>query len=123
MNIDALFKELEPPPGGAERFAQRLDEIAAARPSPRARVLAMAAAVAAVALVTAVLLLRQPDDGTPTLVSDAPPSVEVYGAPEFDRLLGRAAPPAQLVVMVNMEEAAVTEIETTNQKVRIYQIN
>ena len=123
MNTDALFKELEPPPGGAERFAQRLDEIAVTRPSPRARVLAMAAAVAAVTLVTAVLLLRQPDDGPPTRVADAPPSVEVYGAPEFDRLLGRAAPPAQLVVMVNMEEAAVTEIATTNQKVRIYQIN
>ena len=123
MNTDALFKELEPPPGGAERFAQRLDEIAATRPSFRARVLAMAAAVAAIALVATALLL-QPDDGPPPLVADAaPPSIEVYGAPEFDRLLGRAAPPAQLVVMVNMEEAAVTEIETTNQKVRIYQIN
>ena len=42
MNTDALFPELEPPPGGAERFAQRLDEIAAERPSSRARVLAVA---------------------------------------------------------------------------------
>ena len=123
MNTDALFKELEPPPGGAERFAQRLDEIAAARPSPRARVLAVAAAVAAVALVTAILLLRQPSDAPPVLVADAPPAVEVYDAPEFDRLLGRSAPPAELMVMVNMEAANVTEIETTNQKVRIYQIN
>lgn len=123
MNTDALFKQLEPPPGGAKRFAQRLDEIAAARPSPRARVLAVAAAGAAVALVTAVLLLRQPNDAPPVLVADAPPAVEVYDAPEFDRLLGRSAPPAELMVMVNMEAAAVTEIETTNQKVRIYQIN
>jgi hypothetical protein len=123
MNTDALFKQLEPPPGGADRFAQRLDEVAAARPSPRARVLAVAAAVAGVALVTAVLLLRQPNDTPPVLVADTPPAVEVYGAPEFDRLLGRSAPPAELVVMVNMEAAPVTEIETTNQKVRIYQIN
>jgi hypothetical protein len=122
MNTDALFKELEPPAGGAARFAQRLDEIAATRASPRARVLAAAAAVAAVALVTAVLL-RQPDDAPPTLVADASPPVEVYGAPEFDRLLGRSARPAEVVVMVNMEAAAVTEIETTNEKVRIYQIN
>jgi hypothetical protein len=123
MNTDALFRELEPPPGGAERFAQRLDERAATRPSPRARVLAMAAAVAAVAVVTAVLLLRQPGDAPPQVVATAPPPVEVYGAPEFDRLLGRSAQPAELMVMVNMEAAAVTEIETTNQKVRIYQIN
>ncbi len=123
MNIDALFNELAPPPGGAERFAQRLDEIAATRPSFRARVLATAAAVAAVALVTAVLVLRQPDDAPPQPVAAAPPPVEVYGAPEFDRLLGRSSPPAELVVMVNMEAANVTEVETTNQKVRIYQIN
>jgi len=123
MNTDALFKQLEPPPGGAERFARRLDEISAARPSPRARVLAIAAASAGVALVTAVLLLRQPSDAPAVLVADTPPAVEVYDAPEFDRLLGRSAPPAELMVMVNMEAAAVTEIETTNQNVRIYQIN
>ena len=35
----------------------------------------------------------------------------------------RAATPAELVVTVNRETAAVTEIETTNEKVRIYQIN
>jgi hypothetical protein len=83
----------------------------------------MAAAVAAVALVTAVLLLRQPNDAPPVLVANTPPAVEVYDAPEFDRLLGRSARPTELMVMVNMEAAAVTEIETTNQKVRIYQIN
>ena len=86
MNTDALFRELEPPPGGAERFAQRLDEIAAARPAPRARALALAAAIAAVALVTAMLLLRQPNDAPPVLVAEAPPAVDVYDAPEFDRL-------------------------------------
>lgn len=123
MNTDSLFKELEPPPGGAERFAQRLDEIAAERPSPRARVLAITAAAAAISVVTAaVLLLRPPDVAPPELVVDAP-TIDVYNAPELDRLLGRSATPAQLAVTVNMEAASVTEIETTNQKVRIYQIN
>jgi len=123
MNTDALFKALEPPPGGAERFAQRLDEVAAERPSQRARVLALVAAAAGVALVTAVLLLRQPDDAEQLQVADAPPPVDIYNAPELDRLLGRATPPAELMVTVNMQSANVTEIGTTNQKVRIYQIN
>ena len=123
MNTDELFKQLEPPRGGAERFAQRLDEIAAERPSRRARVLAMAAAVAAIALVTAVLLLRPTSDDTPVRVADAAPAVDIYNAPELDRLLGRTSQPAELMVMVNMETANVTEIETTNEKIRIYQIN
>jgi hypothetical protein len=124
MNTDALFKELEPPPGGAERFAQRLDELAAERPSPRARRLALAAAGAAAALVTAILLLRAPGDTPPQpVVADAPPAVDVYGAREFDRLLGRASPPAELMVVVNAQPASVTEIATSNEKVRIYQID
>ena len=68
-------------------------------------------------------MLRQPSDAPPVLITNTPPTVEVYDAPEFDRLLGRSSPPAELMVMVNMEAAAVTEIETTNQKVRLYQIN
>jgi hypothetical protein len=123
MNTDDLFKQLEPPPGGAERFAQRLDEIAAERPSPRARVLAIAVAAATVAVVTAILLLRQPNDTPPLLIADEPPPVDIYNAPELDRLLGRTSPPAELMVMVNTEAANITEIETTNEKVRIYQIN
>ena len=123
MDNDELFKELEPPPGGAEAFAGRLDEIAAERPSRRARVLAAAAAVAAVTLVTAILLSRQPDGAPPVRVADEPPAVDIYNAPELDRLLGRTSQPAELMVMVNMETADVTEIETTNEKIRIYQIN
>jgi len=123
MNTDALFKELEPPAGGAERFTQRLDETAIERPSPRARALALAAALASVAFVIALLLLRQPSDAPQVLVTDAPSAVDVYNAPELDRLLGRAAPPAELMVTVNTQMANVTEIETTNQKVRIYEIN
>jgi hypothetical protein len=123
MNTDALFKELDPPPRGAERFARRLDEIAAERPSSRMRLLAMAASVAAVALVTTVLLLQPASDVPPASIANAPPPVDVYNAPELDRLLGRAAAPAELMVTVNMATVATTEIETTNERVRIYQIN
>lgn len=123
MNTDDLFKPLEPPPGGAETFARRLDEIAAERPSRRARTLAMAAAIGAVALVFAILLTRKPADAPPVLTAEEPPPGGLYNAPELDRLLGRTSQPAELMVMVNMETANVTEIETTNKKVRIYQIN
>jgi hypothetical protein len=123
MNTDALFKELQPPPGGVERFAQRLDEMSPARPSPRVRALALAAALGSVAVVAALLLLRQPSDAPQTVVANAPPPVDVYNAPELDRLLGRVAPPPQLMVLVNTQAANVTEIETVNEKVRIYQIN
>src|SRR6187455_1724383 len=121
MNTDALFTELEPPPGGAQRFARRLDEVAAERPSSRARVLALAAATAGVAVVTAILLLRQPDGASQIeIAATEPPAVDIYNAPELDRLLGRSAVPAELIVTVNMQAANVTELETTNQKVRIY---
>jgi hypothetical protein len=123
MNTDELFRQLEPPRGGAEAFARRLDEIATERPSRRARVLVAAAAVAAVALVTAILLTRKPSDAPPVLIADDSPAVDIYDAPELDRLLGRPSRPAELVVMVNMETANVTEIKTTNEKIRIYQIN
>lgn len=123
MSTDQLFKELEPPPGGAERFARRLDEIATERPRLRARTIGLAAAVSAVAVLTAVLLQRPAADAPELAVADSPPAVEVYGAPEFDRLLGRTSPPAELTVVLNTEPARVTELETTSAKVRIYQIN
>jgi hypothetical protein len=122
MNTDLLFKELEPPRGGAERFAERLDEAAAERPSLRMRAVALAAAAASVAIVTTVLLRPASETPEPT-VADAPPTVDVYGAPEFDRLLGRTSAPAELTVIVNTEAARITELETTTAKVRIYQIN
>jgi hypothetical protein len=118
-----MFKQLEPPPGGAERFARRLDEISVERHSPRGRMVAIAAAIAGVALVAATLLLRQPGVAPPVTTANGRPAVDVYNAPELDRLLGRTAMPAELMVTVNMKTADVTEIESTNQKVRLYQVN
>jgi hypothetical protein len=124
MNTDALFRELEPPPGGAERFAARLDAIVAEGPPRRPRALALAAAAAvATAAVVATVLLQGPDTAPEPSIAAAPPAVEVYGAPEFDRLLGRASRPAELTVIVNTETARVTELATTHANVRIYQIN
>jgi hypothetical protein len=127
MNTDFVLKELEPPRGGAERFARRLDELAAEPPRAATRALAWAAAVAAVAVLTSAVWLRSVDE-VPEAAATASPApspvpVEIYGAPEFDRLLGRTSPPAELAVVVNAETAAVTEIATANEKIRLYQIN
>jgi hypothetical protein len=116
-----LFAELTPPPGGAERFAQRLDETAPAADGPRWRGLALAgAAFAAVALLVAIVLLREPGDSTSPPVAAAP---EIYNAPEFDRLLGRPSQPAEFTVTLGERTASVVAVETTNEKVRIYEIN
>jgi hypothetical protein len=58
---------------------------------------------------------------SPTLATA--PAVEIYDAPELDRLLGRSARPVELVVTVNTEIATVTEVATANDKVRIYRVN
>ncbi|HUQ53500.1 MAG TPA: hypothetical protein VM692_14840, partial [Gammaproteobacteria bacterium] len=63
MNTDSLFKQLDAPPGGAERFARRLgDATAAPAVAPRWVQFALAGATAAAAaLVVAVVLSRAPD--------------------------------------------------------------
>ena len=123
MSTDNLFQQLNPPPGGAERFARRLDELSTPSARPRRPSLALAAAAcAALAVLATIVWLRRPDDAVP-LVADSPPAIDVYGAPQFDRLLGRTRQPAELTVVVGTETAAVTQLETANEKVRIYQIN
>jgi hypothetical protein len=117
-----LFKELAPPPGGAERFRKRLDELERAPRPPRWNVFATVAAAGAAVVLVAVLVLRDPGESGPSL-PDSQLTAALYDAPEFDRLLGREPPPVELAVTVNSEAASVVEIETTNEKVRIYQIN
>jgi hypothetical protein len=118
-----LFEELTPLPGGAERFARRLDELTAVPPAAPARVqvLGVAACLALAALAVSAWL-RPPEESPPQLTA-SPPTVDLYGAPEFDRLLGRTRAPAELTVVVGVETAAVTQLETANEKVRIYEIN
>jgi len=122
-DLDRLFTDLTPPQGGAERFAERLDAAAAGSVVSRRRVAALAAAAFAAVVLVAVIVLRGQPDESPALIADSPPAVDIYGAREFDRLLGRPARPAELEVVVNAEVATVTEVATTNDKVRIYRVN
>lgn len=124
MNSDVrdLFRELEPPRGGAERFAARLDaEIHVARGLTRRRAFGAVAACIAVALVATLVVLRRPND--PQVASSAEAAVDVYNAPELDRLLGRPLRTSELTVMVGDETLPVTRLDTANQKVRIYRID
>jgi hypothetical protein len=123
MNADDLFASLEPPPGGAERFAQRLERAAAAEAAARRRrpALAAAAAFAGIALVATFVLLRRPADVAQPVA--ATPAPAIYDAPEFDRLLGRPLPVEQLTAVVDDQAATVTELESHNAKVRIYRLN
>lgn len=114
-----LFAELAPPPGGAERFANRLDDAAPTADVPRWRGLALAGAACA-AVVIAVVLLREFGDSASPPVAAAP---DIYYAPEFDRLLGRPSRPTEFTVTVGERTASVVEVETMNEKVRLYRVN
>ena len=119
-----LFEELTPPAGGAERFAQRLDELMASPVAAPARVQVMGVAACLTLMVLAAgMWLRQPESLPPQLAADSPPALDVYGAPEFDRLLGRAPRSSELTVTLGTDVATVTQLETMNDNVRIYLIN
>jgi hypothetical protein len=125
MNVEELFKELDPPRGGTARFARRLEAAASAPPAPRRRGFALAAAAAAAAMSVAivVLVLRQPSDTEQKPVAELQPVPNIYDAPAFDRLLGRPLQGAGLAATVGQQPRTLTELESQNTKVRIYRID
>ncbi len=119
-----FFEELAPPAGGAERFAQRLDKLTASPVAVPARVQVMGVAACLTLMALAAgMCLRQPESLAPQLAADSPPALDVYGAPEFDRLLGRPPQSSELTVTLGTDAATVTQLETLNDNVRIYLIN
>ena len=123
MNADDLFRQLEPPPGGAERFALRLDEAAIPRAGARWRPFAWAGAAAAVIVAAVMVVLPREPSAPDVQVADSTPAPVIYDSPAFDRLLGRPLPTEQLTAVVDQQAAQVTELESQNAKVRIYQLN
>jgi hypothetical protein len=118
MNEDrqGLFKQLEPPPGGAERFRARLDAAAERDPGPSWR-LAVAVAAGVVVVVSALIILN--DVGRSSVDS---PENQVATAPEFDRLLGRPMEPTEPAVTLNDEMVTLAAVQSENPKVHMYQI-
>ena len=117
MNAEKdLFKQFDPPPGGAERLRARLDEAAGESESP-GWLPAAAVAVIVMVVVGALVALndRARDHG-------APGESLVAAAPEFDRLLGRPVMPVEPAVTLNDETVTLAAVPSENAKVRIYQI-
>jgi hypothetical protein len=117
MNADlnGLFQQIDPPPGGTERFRARLDKAASEGESPGW----LPAAAVTATLVVVVGALVVPSDWRE---SRAPAENRVAAAPEFDRLLGRPVAPVEPAVMVNDEMVTLAAVQSENAKVRIYRI-
>lgn len=128
MNPDHrnLFDQLEPPPGGTEQFRRRLERLGARSPRVNGKLLV---AGAAAALLTAVVIgiigqTERPGAATGT-VNDAQNETGAQAlaeAPQFARLLGRPIASTDLRVAVNEEPVSVTEVPSTDPKIRIYEI-
>jgi hypothetical protein len=118
MNEDrhGFFKELDPPPGGAERFRARLDAAAESRRGPAWR-LAVAVAAGVVVVVGALVVLNDADRNS----SDSREN-PVAAAPEFGRLLGRPVERVDPAVTLNDQSVALAAVQSDNPKIRIYQV-
>ena len=120
MRIDRreLFRQLEPPPGGVERMRAR------AMPSGMhvSRFQWRAVACAMVALVAIILVVGRGPRGVSTdgVISAGNTSAGIAVAPQFDRLLGRTPAPVDLTVTQNDQAVALTRVEGSNPKVRMY---
>jgi hypothetical protein len=125
MNVDELFQKLEPPAGGVERFASRLEAESNAHDTARRRDLALAAAatVAAIAIGIVVWFTQRPDDAAAPPIAELQPVPNIYDSPAFDRLLGRPLQPAELTATVDQQPSTLTELESQNSRVRIYRID
>jgi hypothetical protein len=114
-DLNGLFRQLDPPPGGAARFRERLDAAARENESPGW----LPAAAVAATLVVVVGALVMPSDWRE---SGVPAENQVAAAPEFDRLLGRPVAPAEPAVTLNDEMVTLAAVQSQNPKVRIYRI-
>lgn len=113
-DINELFRQLEPPPGGAERFRQQLEQRNMGVGRSMRYPLVAGLAASAVLAIAVFGLLQQRDD--PELMAG------VYQAPEFDRLLGRSPQPAGMSVAIDETPVAVSEVATSNPRIRVYWI-
>jgi|SRR5690606_1822131 len=152
MTVDRnrLFEQLDPPPGGAERFRARLDAAVSGGNGRRnpvdgwmhalgARRLGATAAGAAAALALVIAVVtRLPSGSAPEEPSDAPtttaaaapeaaasnpaPAGGLAEAPELDWLLGRTSTLSGVSVTVRGEEAEIIEVPSSDPRIRVYMV-
>ena len=108
------FPDIEPPPGGAERFGVQLEN-----PGDALRVAvgrwAAAGGVVAVLAIASMAVLWPPE-------AVEPETVIVFDTPEFDRLLGRPMQQVETTVMINNEPVNLSTMPVTTPGIRIYEI-
>lgn len=107
------FPDIDPPPGGTERFRVRLEN-----PDDASREVvgrwAAAGGVVAVLAIAAIAVLRPPE-------AVEPQAVIAFDSPEFDRLLGRPMPQVETTVMIDNEPVALSAVPVTTPGIRIYE--
>ena len=113
---ERLFRQIEPPVGGVERFKQKL----AQADNRRGRGVWIPAAATVSAAVLAVVGFwawhRNP-------APEPPPQAALWSAPELDRVLGRPSAPIELRVQRNNQVTLLVEHPSDDPRVRIYSIN
>jgi hypothetical protein len=109
-----IFRELEPPPGGAAKLRERLRASGDSQAVPAWWLGPVAVAVVAAVAVLAFRLV--PD------AARSPEAGSLIMAAEFDRLLRRPPEPYDLVVRRGAERIAVSELETRDPTVRVFHI-
>jgi len=138
-----LFRPIEPPPGGVERFRQRLANVDAPTPMFSRRIFLAGLASALIAVI-AVAAFRLPgsrglqsggDVLSPAIVAttqelqadgSAPQNLEradLRNAPGLSRLLGQSPGAAETRIAIDDTQVAFAEIPSTSSKIRIYQIS
>jgi hypothetical protein len=78
-------------------------------------------AAACIVILAAVIFVVSPEP-IDVMVPDNPAD-SVAAAPQFDRLLGRESARTDLRVQRNAQTVSLTEIASSNPKVRIYSLN
>ncbi|MGH8495469.1 MAG: hypothetical protein ACREVN_04985 [Gammaproteobacteria bacterium] len=112
------FRELEPPPGGAERLRLRLEKAGAPAAMLPARIAIVGACAGVLALAIALFAGLRNDEG-----ADRRAVADVYQAAPFDRLLGRPMKRTDLMVTLNAQPVPVSPVDSSNRKIRIYRID
>ena len=108
------FPDIDPPPGGTERFRMQLENPDVASRAAVGRWVAAAGVVAVLAIVAMAVLW--PRDAV------EPEAAMVFDTPELDRLLGRPMPRIETTVMIDNEPVALSAVPATTPGIRIYEV-
>ncbi len=108
------FPDIDPPPGGAERFRMQLENPGDASRAAVGRLAAVGGVIAVLA-IAAIAVLRLPD-------AVEPETAIAFDTPEFDRLLGRPMQQVETTARIDDEPVALSAIPVKTPGIRIYEV-